>query len=43
MPLVVRESDLKIVNAKEKAIAMEPKVKLQNVKLVSLLFFSDPV
>ena len=35
VPLVARESDLKIVNVKEKAIATEPKVKLKNVKLVS--------
>ena len=33
--LVARESDLKIVNAKEKGIARELKVKLKNVKLVS--------
>jgi len=39
VPLVARESDLKIANVKEKAIALEPKVKLKNVKLVSFIFF----
>ena len=38
VPLVVRESDPKIANVKEKAIAMEPKVKLKSVKLVSFVF-----
>jgi len=37
VPLVARESDPKIVNAKEKAIALALKVKLKNVKLANVL------
>jgi len=39
VPLAAREFDPKIVNVKEKATAVEPKVKLKNVKLVSFIFF----